>query len=177
MEGTDGAIGDRLFGLGRFEHATAQNLVDREIALLALKRLIRLAHFAAALRTTHFQRPEIAGDRVALKLLGLPDDRLRHPADLVHELLALELAALDLPQLEFPIAGEFRRDQFRKLQSAQQRDQRKSFRRRDQFAAMTQQIFFVEQAFDDRSGAWEKMSASERGRVLWRVADLLEKNI
>ena len=31
-------------------------------------------------------------------------------------------------------------------------------------------------AFDDRSGAWEKMSASERGRVLWRVADLLEKS-
>jgi aldehyde dehydrogenase (NAD+) len=32
-------------------------------------------------------------------------------------------------------------------------------------------------AFDDRSGAWQEMSASERGRVLWRVADLLEKNI
>ena len=32
-------------------------------------------------------------------------------------------------------------------------------------------------AFDDRSGAWRKMSASERGRLIWRLADLVEKNI
>src|SRR5581483_3578315 len=32
-------------------------------------------------------------------------------------------------------------------------------------------------AFEDRNGPWQKMSASERGRLLWRVADLLEKNI
>lgn len=33
------------------------------------------------------------------------------------------------------------------------------------------------QAFDDRGGVWRKMSASERGRLIWRLADLLEKNI
>ncbi|MGH9567522.1 MAG: aldehyde dehydrogenase family protein, partial [Candidatus Angelobacter sp.] len=33
------------------------------------------------------------------------------------------------------------------------------------------------QAFDDAAGPWRKMSASERGKVLWRIADLLEKNI
>ncbi len=32
-------------------------------------------------------------------------------------------------------------------------------------------------AFDDRCGPWRKMSASERGRLIWRLADLLEKNI
>jgi len=32
-------------------------------------------------------------------------------------------------------------------------------------------------AFDDRNGAWRKMPASERGRLVWRMADLLEKNI
>ena len=32
-------------------------------------------------------------------------------------------------------------------------------------------------AFDERGGAWQKMSASERGKLLWRLADLLEKNI
>ncbi len=32
-------------------------------------------------------------------------------------------------------------------------------------------------AFDDRSGPWRKMSASERGRLIWRLADLLETNI
>jgi aldehyde dehydrogenase (NAD+) len=32
-------------------------------------------------------------------------------------------------------------------------------------------------AFDDRGGSWQKMTASERGRILWRLADLVEQNI
>lgn len=32
-------------------------------------------------------------------------------------------------------------------------------------------------AFEDRRGAWCKMSASERGRLIWRLADLIETNI
>jgi len=32
-------------------------------------------------------------------------------------------------------------------------------------------------ASDDRSGPWRKMSASERGRLIWKLADLLEKYI
>ncbi len=32
-------------------------------------------------------------------------------------------------------------------------------------------------AFEDRNGPWRKLSASERGRLIWRLADLLEKNI
>ena len=32
-------------------------------------------------------------------------------------------------------------------------------------------------AFEDRNGAWRKMSASERGRLIWKIADLVEKNI
>src|SRR5437870_2730372 len=32
-------------------------------------------------------------------------------------------------------------------------------------------------AIDDRSGPWRKMSASERGRLVWKLADLVEKNI
>src|SRR5258706_12584813 len=32
-------------------------------------------------------------------------------------------------------------------------------------------------ALEDRNGPWRKMSASERGRLIWRLADLLEKNI
>src|SRR4051794_23951503 len=33
------------------------------------------------------------------------------------------------------------------------------------------------QAFDDPAGKWRKMSASERGRLLWKLADLLEQHI
>src|SRR5438445_4838880 len=32
-------------------------------------------------------------------------------------------------------------------------------------------------AFDDRGGPWRKMSTSERGKLIWRLADLVEKNI
>src|ERR1700760_1989152 len=32
-------------------------------------------------------------------------------------------------------------------------------------------------AFDDESGKWRKMSASERGRLLWKIADLIEQHI
>src|SRR3989440_4860153 len=32
-------------------------------------------------------------------------------------------------------------------------------------------------AFEDRAGPWHKMSASERGRLVWRLADLVEQNI
>jgi aldehyde dehydrogenase (NAD+) len=32
-------------------------------------------------------------------------------------------------------------------------------------------------AFEDRVGPWRKMSAGERGRLLWRLADLVEKNL
>ena len=32
-------------------------------------------------------------------------------------------------------------------------------------------------AFEDRCGPWRKTSASERGRLIWHLADLLEKNI
>ncbi len=33
------------------------------------------------------------------------------------------------------------------------------------------------QAFDDAAGPWQKMTASERGKILWRIADLIEQNI
>jgi aldehyde dehydrogenase (NAD+) len=32
-------------------------------------------------------------------------------------------------------------------------------------------------AFEDRSGPWRKMSAAERGRLIWRLADLVQRNI
>src|SRR3954462_14496425 len=31
--------------------------------------------------------------------------------------------------------------------------------------------------FEDRAGGWRKLSASERGRLIWMLADLVEKNI
>jgi aldehyde dehydrogenase (NAD+) len=38
-------------------------------------------------------------------------------------------------------------------------------------------IAAARKAFEDRNGPWRKMSASERGRLIWRLADLVEKNL
>ena len=38
-------------------------------------------------------------------------------------------------------------------------------------------VEFARRAFHDGSGPWRKMSASERGRLIWKLADLVEKNI
>ena len=40
-----------------------------------------------------------------------------------------------------------------------------------------QAVAAARKAFDDASGPWRKMSASERGKALWRIGDLVEKNI
>src|SRR5215510_6989574 len=40
-----------------------------------------------------------------------------------------------------------------------------------------QAIAAARKAFDETAGPWRKMSASERGKVLWRIADAIEKNI
>ncbi len=40
-----------------------------------------------------------------------------------------------------------------------------------------QAVASARKAFEDVSGPWRKMSASERGKVLWRIGDLIEKNI
>src|SRR5215467_1699981 len=32
-------------------------------------------------------------------------------------------------------------------------------------------------AFDDPAGAWQKMSAADRGKLLWRIGDLIEKHV
>ncbi len=38
-------------------------------------------------------------------------------------------------------------------------------------------VLAAREAFEDRGGLWRKMSASERGKLLWRLADLVEKNL
>jgi len=38
-------------------------------------------------------------------------------------------------------------------------------------------VHAARKAFDDLAGPWRKMTASERGRLLWKIADLIEKHI
>jgi acyl-CoA reductase-like NAD-dependent aldehyde dehydrogenase len=43
--------------------------------------------------------------------------------------------------------------------------------------AVDSAVAAARKAFEDRSGPWRKMSASERGRLIWRLADLVEQHI
>jgi len=44
-------------------------------------------------------------------------------------------------------------------------------------ADVDQAVAAARKAFDDPKGAWRKMSASERGRLIWKLADLMEQHI
>src|SRR5438270_13085829 len=44
-------------------------------------------------------------------------------------------------------------------------------------SGIDQAVAAARKAFDDVNSPWRKMSSSERGKVLWRIADLIEKNI
>jgi aldehyde dehydrogenase (NAD+) len=43
--------------------------------------------------------------------------------------------------------------------------------------AVDRAVSAARKAFEDRSGPWRKMSASERGRLIWRLADLVETHV
>ena len=40
-----------------------------------------------------------------------------------------------------------------------------------------QAVTAARKAFDDRTGPWRRMSASDRGKLIWKLADLIERNI
>lgn len=44
-------------------------------------------------------------------------------------------------------------------------------------ADVDQTVAAARRAFDSKGGAWRKMSASERGRLIWKLADLIEQHI
>jgi len=43
--------------------------------------------------------------------------------------------------------------------------------------AVDRAVLAARKAFEDRGGPWRKMSSSERGRLIWRIADLVEQHI
>ena len=103
------ALGNEFLDLGNLKLAAGHDLPQAEIALLALKLLIVLVYVAAALGTRHLQRPEVTRHGVALMQLGLGDDCAGHVGDFLHEIGSLHFPARHAAQLEFPVAGQFRR--------------------------------------------------------------------
>lgn len=42
---------------------------------------------------------------------------------------------------------------------------------------LDQAVDAARRAFDGKNGPWRKMPATERGRLIWRLADLVERHI
>src|SRR5207245_438339 len=95
------------------------------------------------------KRAEVAGNRIALVALRLPDDVLGDLDDLAHERIALELAVLHLRELELPFGGELRRKELGDAQPVQQHEQRERLGRRNELATVAIDVLLGEQALDD----------------------------
>ena len=112
-------------------------------------------HFGHGLR----ERGEIAGDRVALVVLGLADDVLGHLHDLVHEDGTRELAVLHLRELELPLGGELGREELRDAEPVQQRHQRERLRGGRELLALAMDVALADEAFDDRRARGRRAEA------------------
>ena len=120
-QGADHPLGDELRDFIGRPFAARGHLPDREVALLALELAIVLLHHAAAFR---------AGDRDGriddvrdLARLDRADDLAYELGNLLHELVAAELALLDQLELVLPFAGQLRRCQLDDVQHVQREQQ------------------------------------------------------
>lgn len=130
------------------------------VALLALELLVVLVDLAAALGAGGLELAEVAGNGVVLVGLGLRDDALGERADLGHEPLALELAALDLPELELPVAGQLGPGQLLDAEPVEEGDEREGFRAGHQLALVAMDVLLVDQAFDDGGARGRRAEAA-----------------
>src|SRR5438874_12996573 len=106
--------------------------------------------FTAALGTRNVEHAKITGNRVVLVPFGAIDNMAGDIGDTGHEFVSTLLAALDLAQLEFPVAGQLRLGEFRDPQTIEQFHQRKRFGGRNQILSLTEQILLADETIDDR---------------------------
>ena len=159
LQRTDGALGQQFLDFRNFKLTAARRLAHREFALGAGEATIIFLDHAATIRTRRQQRRIVAGDGVVIVFLGALDDDLGQLRDFAHELFTADGAALDLRQLVFPFAGQFRFGQFIDTEAVQQRHQLERLGSRHHFPTFAQQVFFVQQTFDDGSARRRRAEA------------------
>src|SRR5437762_690152 len=151
LQRPDRAPGDQFLNFLRLKLPSGRDFPERKVALLvrALKLFVGFLDDAAAFRTGYLQLAEVPRNRIVLVPLGLLHDVTRHRGDFLHELLASQPATLHLLELELPVARQLLRNQFWNAQSAQQGHERERLGGRLQFPSRAQEIFFINQTFDD----------------------------
>ena len=156
-------VGQKLFHFSRIKRATAWNFADGEAAACTVFAGVRGAavfayagvatvvffHHAATFGAWCFECGVVTGDCVAVKLFGLLDDVLSHLSNFAHELGAAQLAVFHERELVFPAAREFGLGQLFYAQASQQGEQLKGLCSRNHLAAIADEVFLVQQTFDD----------------------------
>ena len=175
VDRADVLVAQQRLGLGHFESAAGRRLAEGKAAGFRSRDLdaagsacrccqrladtgiapVVFAHHAVAVGAGCFQRRVVAGDGIAVVLLGLLDDVRGHRGDFRHEAVAAQRTLFHLRQLVFPVASQFCLGQFFHAQATQQRHELERLRGRDQLAAFAQHVLFGDQAFDRRgAGGW-----------------------
>ena len=114
------AVPNQRFDFPAFKEFARNDLPQRKITLHALKGLVAFVDFAATLGARNIEHAEIARNRVEFEAFGPIYDMARHIGNAGHKIIPTFLPALYLPQLEFPVPGQFRLGQFGNAQAVEQ---------------------------------------------------------
>ena len=146
LQRTDLAFRQQLVDFRGFPLPAGDHFPQLVVALFAGEVLVAFVDLGSAARAGRVQGTEVGVG----KFTGL--DPLDHLArlvhDMAHELVATEATMFHFPELVFPFAGELRRADFVDLELFQREQERESFGRRLQFAAVAMQVFLSQQTLD-----------------------------
>src|ERR1700730_8215559 len=148
---TDPLLGQQFRDLFSLEQSSRHRLPNDQPARSTFKRaVILIERSLAALRAFHIQRFEIPAHTLAFEILRLLHNLTRDLLDSLHDLVGLQLAFGHALELVLPFSGHFGRAKLRNTNAAQQYDERRAFRGRNQFAPLSNNIILRNQTLDDR---------------------------
>ena len=155
IEWANAFVGQEGIDLGQLEGPPSWGLAKgettpRALSIDALAGVAPVIFFdlSATLGAGCGQRDVVARDGVLVVLFGFFDNVLGHVGDVLHERLARQLAVLHQGQFVFPLTGEFGLGELLNTQTPKQRHQLKRLGCGNQFAAIAQHVFFIEQTLN-----------------------------
>ena len=176
LERAEGSGSDELLHLAAFHQAAGEELRQAEVATRTLEAPVVLFHLTAALRAGCVQIAEVTGHLVTLEGLGALNDAAGHLGDVLHELRPGVAARLHLLELVLPLARQLGLAQFFDAQTAQERDEHEGLARGLKLVAVAVEVFFIDQAFDDRGACGRGAQTSVgHGRAQFIVFDQLAR--
>src|SRR5215470_5311205 len=103
-----------------FKEFAGNDFPDGKVAFHTLKSFVTFVNFSTAFGTSHIENAEVSGDSVQLETLGPVHDVTGHIGNTGHKIVPAFLPALNLAELKFPVARQFRFGQFRNTKAIEQ---------------------------------------------------------